>query len=412
MDDPTCSNQILDRTIGNWGCALTSAAMVLQYYGIHHPDGSATTPSNLNEWLNDNRGFSVQDCATIGSMDFAMIRGYSQNKVVLWDSRGIRGLTLQQLKDILNASLEQGFPAILHVRTKVNEPPDHFVVATGRTNCGISSETYLINDPAVDVYHKNTLAGYGNSFDDMRILIPANAAPPGGLPKSLQLLVASPIEILIRDPMGRRLGYSRLADSVLNEIPNGGYYSNDIRGDADSGQTIISRGLSLFVTEPIDGKYDLEIVGTGTGDFSIDFKVYDSTMSQTATNVSGVATPGMVLHYNVNYSDTAVTAVKVAIAGIRDEDRNQWPTEFSLSQNYPNPFNPSTMIRYALPQRSHVTLSVYTMLGQQLATLVSGDQNAGYHEVKFDARNLSSGVYFYRLQAGNFVQTKKLLLLH
>jgi hypothetical protein len=52
------------------------------------------------------------------------------------------------------------------------------------------------------------------------------------------------------------------------------------------------------------------------------------------------------------------------------------------------------------------------MLGQQLATLVSGDQNAGYHEVKFDARNLSSGVYFYRLQAGNFVQTKKLLLLH
>jgi hypothetical protein len=87
------------------------------------------------------------------------------------------------------------------------------------------------------------------------------------------------------------------------------------------------------------------------------------------------------------------------------------PVEFRLDQNYPNPFNPSTTIRYGLPNRSQVTLTVFNTLGQQVATLVNGEQEAGYHEVRFDAGGLSSGVYFYRLQAGNFVETRKLLLV-
>jgi photosystem II stability/assembly factor-like uncharacterized protein len=87
------------------------------------------------------------------------------------------------------------------------------------------------------------------------------------------------------------------------------------------------------------------------------------------------------------------------------------PAAFVLDQNYPNPFNPSTTIRYAVPHRSHVTLVVYNTLGQQVATLVNEDQEAGYREVKFDAQDLSSGVYFYRLKAADFVATKKLLIL-
>jgi hypothetical protein len=87
------------------------------------------------------------------------------------------------------------------------------------------------------------------------------------------------------------------------------------------------------------------------------------------------------------------------------------PEEFAILQNYPNPFNPSTTIRYGLPQRSHVTLTVFNALGQQVAQLVSGEQEAGYHEVRFDASGLSSGVYLYRLRAGDFVQTRKLLLI-
>ena len=87
------------------------------------------------------------------------------------------------------------------------------------------------------------------------------------------------------------------------------------------------------------------------------------------------------------------------------------PTEFALEQNYPNPFNPSTTIRYGLPSRSHGVLTVHNTLGQQVATLVEGEQEAGFHEVQFDASGLASGVYLYRLQAGDFVSTKSMLIL-
>jgi hypothetical protein len=86
------------------------------------------------------------------------------------------------------------------------------------------------------------------------------------------------------------------------------------------------------------------------------------------------------------------------------------PHAVLLCQNYPNPFNSSTTIRYSIPHRAHVSLSVFNTLGQQVAQLENGEREVGYHEAIFDASGLSSGVYFYRLQAGRSVETKKLLL--
>jgi hypothetical protein len=87
------------------------------------------------------------------------------------------------------------------------------------------------------------------------------------------------------------------------------------------------------------------------------------------------------------------------------------PLKYELYQNFPNPFNPTTVIRYVLPVASHVTLNIYDMLGREVSVLLNERRDAGVHEVKFDATGLSSGVYFYRLAAGSFVQTRKLLLL-
>jgi hypothetical protein len=87
------------------------------------------------------------------------------------------------------------------------------------------------------------------------------------------------------------------------------------------------------------------------------------------------------------------------------------PMVYTLDQNYPNPFNPSTTIKFELPRASHVSLTVFDVLGREVSELVNERKEAGVYEVKFDGSNLASGVYFYRLQAGDFVQSKRLLLL-
>lgn len=84
---------------------------------------------------------------------------------------------------------------------------------------------------------------------------------------------------------------------------------------------------------------------------------------------------------------------------------------FELKQNYPNPFNPSTSIQYAVGSRQFVTLKVYNALGKEITTLVNKEVSAGNHEVEFIAINLPSGIYFYQLQADNFIETKKMILL-
>lgn len=89
----------------------------------------------------------------------------------------------------------------------------------------------------------------------------------------------------------------------------------------------------------------------------------------------------------------------------------QLPGEFALGQNYPNPFNPSTVINYELPKSSVVKITVFDILGNEIQQLLNRAESAGYHSVTFSAQNLASGMYFYRLQAGNFTQTRKMILL-
>ncbi len=90
---------------------------------------------------------------------------------------------------------------------------------------------------------------------------------------------------------------------------------------------------------------------------------------------------------------------------------NDLPLNFSLSQNYPNPFNPTTSISFSIPQAAFVTLKVYDVVGREIANLVNEFRDAGNYKFNFDASQLSSGIYFYQLRAGEFTQTKKLILM-
>jgi hypothetical protein len=131
--------------------------------------------------------------------------------------------------------------------------------------------------------------------------------------------------------------------------------------------------------------------------YPISGTLYHSSFADTS-NGWAVTSNGEVLHYRPAGS----TAV--------EPDRS-FPTEYVLDQNYPNPFNPSTNIKYEIPNADHVTLKVFDLLGGEVATLVDEAKQPGTYSVQFDAGKLASGVYFYRLQAGDFVAGKKLLLL-
>ncbi len=104
------------------------------------------------------------------------------------------------------------------------------------------------------------------------------------------------------------------------------------------------------------------------------------------------------------------------LVGIEEEGKTGLPSQFTLFQNHPNPFNPYTDIRYALPKGSYVNLVVYNILGQKVKTLVDKNQRGGFHTVRWDGKNqrgqqVGTGIYFYKIEAGSFTQTKKMLLL-
>ncbi len=101
----------------------------------------------------------------------------------------------------------------------------------------------------------------------------------------------------------------------------------------------------------------------------------------------------------------------INLTGIDEELVGLKPESFALFSNYPNPFNPSTRIRYAISQSAFTTLKVYSVLGQEVATLVNEEKTPGVYEINFDATNLTSGTYLCKLQAGNFTVTKKMIFL-
>lgn len=171
-------------------------------------------------------------------------------------------------------------------------------------------------------------------------------------------------------------------------------------------------GATVYVTAtgPTGGNYSAVTATDGTVYFETDpFKKPTSEWCFEVTDVTHTS-------YAYNVADNSVTKAcesgwVYGSGGNPYAIDNQTPAEFGLSQNHPNPFNPVTEISYSLPSGGQVTLEVYNILGQQVAVLVDGYQSAGHHSVQWDASRQSSGVYFYRLNTGNQISTRKMLLM-
>jgi ligand-binding sensor domain-containing protein len=149
-------------------------------------------------------------------------------------------------------------------------------------------------------------------------------------------------------------------------------------------------------------------------------KFYNSQWERYYTNNSGISDNyiySLAIDESGNkwmgtgYSGVAVYKEGGVVTAIEENKKDILTTEFSLEQNYPNPFNPATTIRYAIPEAGLLNITIFNVLGQKVKTLFNSEQSAGSHQIEFNASNLPSGIYFYRLSSGDFSETKKMILL-
>ena len=180
--------------------------------------------------------------------------------------------------------------------------------------------------------------------------------------------------------------------------------------------------LSVYAVD-VDGDGDMDILSASFRDDRIAWYENDGNENFTSHTITTSAN-GAWSVYAVDVDDDGDMDVLSASTGdnkiawyentgIVDVESisNEIPIEFSLSQNYPNPFNPSTIIRFSMPEESFVTIKVFNTLGEEITILINENIIAGNYEVEFDASKLPSGIYLYRLRAGSFVETKKMVLM-
>ncbi len=221
--------------------------------------------------------------------------------------------------------------------------------------------------------------------------------------------------------------YQKLLDKstkgyFLDPITMTGIWNNAIYAPYHT-QSPRVRQFGGGATGGLDDRFDLLLVSQAVWDeggmylvpgtytaYGNDGLHYNDSINRPPNNAVG-QTIANALHYASDHLPVYAEFSFTGTVNVADDKNKIIPESVTLEQNYPNPFNPATIIVYSLPQTAFVTLKVYNVLGREVATLVDENKSAGSYEVKFDASELPSGFYFYQLRAGEYIQTKKMVLL-
>lgn len=212
---------------------------------------------------------------------------------------------------------------------------------------------------------------------------------------------------------------------VISPAATGGTISTVENAPWYEAATSISDQTTSGVAEAGDYELTLAVWPNGSGGNNVAAKLEgDNGYRYEVANVdaNAVATAFNSFAFGTNNSTTTgitiealyvelVDPATITVSTEEGRGNDELPNAFALEQNYPNPFNPTTNIDFALPNAADVQLTVYNMLGQKVATLVNERMQAGAHQVTFDASSIASGMYVYRIEAGNFVSTKKMMLI-
>jgi hypothetical protein len=303
QDDPQWANTVIGTstvTIGDYGCFLTDVAMEVNFYAAKQGSAFRTDPKQLDAYLTPLNAFDPDGNLLFSKLPLIQTYAASHGVTVFFsafvDSRN--DFTLDQY--LCNAQ-----PPMLQVGTD-NAP--HWVLATGQaTQQG--TITYSDIDPD-DYANGNSLAGYpawNNTYSQM-LLFSDTASSLSGL----YIEGHSPIEFVLTAPDGSQTGYDPLTKLSLNSIPSSGYGNNQLVNDHTKKPPLTKNVKELVVNGPTIGTYTLQIFGTGTGPYTIDFTAYDENGTPSTQTITGHATPSTDVSYAVQYSSIPGSNVTVS----------------------------------------------------------------------------------------------------
>lgn len=276
-------------TIRKWGCNLTSAAMLINYYAAANGATGRTTPGQFNTWIR-SKGITSVSAIYAAAMSYAKELGvpfHMPDNPILAQGAG----SDQRLRTYMRT----GNPVILRVNA-ASASGIHFVVATGITTYNGQS-TYTIHDP---VYGQTTLAQrYPAGYTQVNLF---NSTSPDR--RTLMSIIHSPAELVLTDPQGRRTGYDPTTGVAYAEIPGAVYVSDTIAPADDTGIQTAMDEKYVFVPSPIDGEYTVQVIGTASGEYLVEHVATDWTGNISAASVTGVTSEGQIDEEPVDYDGT------------------------------------------------------------------------------------------------------------
>ncbi|MBI4119477.1 MAG: C39 family peptidase [Parcubacteria group bacterium] len=292
-------NERCGESIAQCGCAITSAVMVSRFYGITTAQGQDVQPLNLNNWLNDNNGYDNR-----GKLIWSAIDRYTKFFV-----KFVKADEIANNFSLLNSHLNDNEPLIAKMRAgrggSLQSAPEHFLVIDGKRTDG----KYFVKDPSwyntdrltETVTNKDlALRNYEGGFDGLRIYKKGD----GNARTSLNVVVGSPAELLLTDPLGRQIGKNPVTGESFEEIPDGSYFSDAIGDPTGEASPTGHVSKTIFIPEPPEGDYSLQVIGTDTGSYALTMQAVNNEGNLQQTETSGVTDTGIAASFETSFSAT------------------------------------------------------------------------------------------------------------
>lgn len=304
-------------TMKRSGCAVTSSAMLINYFGAMQTPAASTDPGKLNTWLAQNHGFDSGH-----NIRWNSVATYANSQLQI-------PLAYQGAGSANDFVVDNYLCAQTPVILQVTSPSGntHFVLSTGGESTSDGDSTYFINDPGFSCTTLDQSAcSYDNEYGGIRPFSYGPNVPQSGLEIDAD---APPLDLLVTAPSGQQTGYDSSTGKTIQQIPASSYYTESI-GDDEGGNLDTPETKKIEIGTPADGQYTLDVIGNGSGNFTLDFAGYDTTGAITVQTMTGSIVAGQIYKYGITYSSTAGSQIMVTA---ETPVTPPIPPDFSVSAN-------------------------------------------------------------------------------